>query len=355
MRASATVLSLLLVVPGLQAGPRVFVSCAKGNEIRTYRIDAAEEKLVAAGAVPADGPKMQWKHPRLPIIFVALGGDRIGTYSIESGEPVLKSAAPSAGAASYLCTDPAARFLFSASYRTGAVAVYPLSKAGKVGDALQVLEQPVKSHCILSDPSGSFFFVPHTSPVNRIDQFRFDPDGKKLVPNDPPHTACPENTGPRHIAVTMDGRFVYSSNEQGLSATAHRLDPQTGLLEAFQTLRTTEVAPSEVKMSCSDVELSPDERFLYVANRDGRTGRSSIACFAVNPVDGTLRFAARTPVGAVPRSFNITAGGRFMVVAAQAENTLTLHAVDGITGALEERHKVATGDGPGWVLTVTDL
>ncbi len=351
-------LAAILLAASAAADTFVHVSCGKNSEIRTYRIDPDTKKLVELGSTETNGPRMQWKHPRLPLLFVATGGDTVSTFEInaESQLPEFRSSTPTAGSPSYLCTDPPGKFLFSASYRTGEVAFYPLAKGGKVGNAVQVLEQPVKSHCILTDPSGKFVFVPHTMPVNRVDQFKFDPGAKKLTPNDPPHTSPPIDTGPRHLAISKDGRFVYTSNEQGISATLHHFDSKTGLLEEKQTVSAFQDGKPEIKMSCSDIELAPDERFLYLANRDKTEGGlSSITCYGVNPDDGRIQWLSRTTVDAVPRSFNITPGGRWMVVASQARNTLTLFAIDPLLGALIEKHKIETGGSPGWVLTRTEI
>ncbi|MEM9481225.1 MAG: beta-propeller fold lactonase family protein [Verrucomicrobiota bacterium] len=344
----------LLATPFASAKTLVHVSCGKDNEVRTYALDEGKAELALIGSTAVKSPRMQWRHTGLPFIFVASADDTVTTLSFEDGQeiPTVKSTAPTVGSSSYFCTDPTGEFLFSASFRTGEVSLYPLSPDGKVGEVLQVLPQPVRSHCILPDPTGKFFFVPHTMPVNRIDQFRFDRENKKLVPNDPPYTSPPIDTGPRHLAITKDGKHVYSSNEQGISATFHHLDPETGLLSEVQTVSTFKDGKPDVLMSCSDVELTPDERFLFVASREKKEGGlSSVTCFAVNAEDGTISFSSRTPVDAVPRSFNITPDVKFMIVASQMQHTLTLFAIDPKTGALTEKQKLETGQSPGWVLT----
>ncbi|MEM0897752.1 MAG: beta-propeller fold lactonase family protein [Verrucomicrobiota bacterium] len=356
---SPRILSLILAFctassPILSAKTLVHVSCGKDNEVRTYTIDESKTELTLVGTTPVKSPRMQWRHSGRPFLFVASADDTVTTLSFAGGQdvPEVKSTAPTAGSSSYLCTDPAGEFLFSASFRTGEVSVYPLTEGGTVGEVIQVLSQPVKSHCILPDPSGKYFLVPHTMPVNRIDQFRFDREKQELVPNDPPYTSPPIDTGPRHLAISQDGRHVYSSNEQGISATFHRLDPETGLLTEVQTVSTFEDGKPEELMSCSDVELTPDERFLFVASREKKeNGLSSVSCFAVNADDGTLSFTSRTPVDAVPRSFNITPDGKYMIVASQMKHTLTLFTIDPDNGRLTQKQQLGTGQGPGWVLT----
>jgi 6-phosphogluconolactonase len=83
--------------------------------------------------------------------------------------------------------------------------------------------------------------------------------------------------------------------------------------------------------STAETLVHPSGRFLYVSNR----GHDSIAVFAINPLDGGLRFIEATPTGGrTPRSMGFVPGGRFLVAANQNGGTVTVFSVDPEHGTL---------------------
>ena len=77
----------------------------------------------------------------------------------------------------FIATDGTGRFLFSAYYGAGAVAVHAITPDGTLGQApLQWLETAPNAHAIQTDRSNRFAFVPHIAGPNLILQFIFDQD-----------------------------------------------------------------------------------------------------------------------------------------------------------------------------------
>ena len=60
----------------------------------------------------------------------------------------------------YLATDPTGRWLLTAHYSRGACAIHPIAD-GLAGAVSQEVETAPQAHCIETDPTGSFVFVPH--------------------------------------------------------------------------------------------------------------------------------------------------------------------------------------------------
>ena len=274
--------------------------------------------------------------------------DSIAAYTITKDGLLLPLGESTIGdGASYLSIDASGRFLMSAYYSTGQVAVNSIDDDGKLSaKPLQMFATDERAHCIIFDRSGEFAFVPHTRP-NAIFQFHFDGATGKLSPNDPPKLLRSADAGPRHLWFHPANQFAYGSDEQGSSITAYRFDDHAGWLTAMQTLSSLPAEGFEGKNSTSDVEVHPSGRFVYIANR----GHDTIAGFSIDADTGKMTLVGHTPTESVTRSFNISPDGRHLIAAGQKSGKLAVFQV-GDDGSLARIHTVAAGKNPWWVQIV---
>jgi 6-phosphogluconolactonase len=94
------------------------------------------------------------------------------------------------------------------------------------------------------------------------------------------------------------------------------------------------VPASTIGSHCSEIKVSPDGRWLYVANR----GHDSLARFSIAESTGELTAAGHISTqGKTPRHFAFDPSGAFLVVANQDSDTLKVFAVDSRTGALNDQ------------------
>jgi 6-phosphogluconolactonase len=127
---------------------------------------------------------------------------------------------------------------------------------------------------------------------------------------------------------------------------AYRLDAATGAMESFQVLSTLPVGAQAEGNSTAETLAHPNGRFLYVSNR----GHDSIAVFAIDPQDGSLRFIETTSTGGrTPRSFGIVPGGRFLVAANQNGGNVTVFRIDAERGTLSPAGSEVAIDRPAHV------
>lgn len=247
----------------------------------------------------------------------------------------------------YMATDRRGRYLLSAYYAAGKVTVHGIESDGSLRpEAVQDLPTAEKAHCIQTDASNRFVFVPHVMPANAIFQFRFDESTGKLSPNDPPKATPPEGAGPRHFCFHPKASFVYADNEQASSVTSYRFDEDNGALEARQTVSTL---PEGFigQNSNAQLHISPDGRFLYASNR----GHNSIAGFALD-ASGRIRSIGRFPAPPIPRAFNLDPEGRHLFAAGLDSGEMATYRIDGETGALEHLRTTTLGDQPMWILVL---
>lgn len=165
--------------------------------------------------------------------------------------------------------------------------------------------------------------------LDQLVTYRIGADG---TPQHLATTQVKPGAGPRHLAVHPSGRFVFVMNELDSTVTAHEFDGETGRLTAIDSAPAVPVE-ARAHNHCSDIQISPDGRFLYGANR----GHDSIAVFAVDQATGRLTALGHTPCGgATPRNLALTPSGRHLLSANQNADRVTILARDEGTGALSD-------------------
>jgi 6-phosphogluconolactonase (cycloisomerase 2 family) len=345
--------------------PYALYVCMQDDEkIAGFAMDPETGELSLRAELPvAGGPSVMALSPDRQTLYV---GTRtvpaISTYRIDqlTGGLTLQGMASTEHAPTFLAADRTGRYLLSAYYQGGFVAVHPVEPTGLAGaQPIDRHETAIGAHAISTDPSNRFVFVPHIARIqdnvlepprddpgpNVILQFRFDAQTGRLSPNSPLRLEPPERLGPRHYCHHPSLDIVYFSNEQGCSVTAYGLDRGTGTLSAAQTT-TTLPQGFTARNTCSQIHLTPSGRFLYVGNR----GHNSIAGFAVDTATGRLTPAGHAATEAVPSAFALDPEGRFLFAAGTASGRLASYRINGETGTLTPLANLRMGQRPAAVL-----
>jgi 6-phosphogluconolactonase len=253
----------------------------------------------------------------------------------------------------YLATDNTGQYLLSAYYIAGKIAVHKMSNSGIIESVPTVdLYTATGAHCIQTDPSNKFVFVPHIADKgpNRIYQFKFNESLGTLSPNSPLLVNPEKRLGPRHYCYHPNMDVVYFSDEQGCSVSCYSLDISRGTLTHFQTVTTL---PSGYKgdNTCSQIQITPSGKYLYAPNR----GHNSIACFSVNNSDGTLNQIGWENTDPVPRAFRIDPSGKFIFVASLDNGNIATYRIQDETGKLSLTCTSYLGKDPMWILIANTL
>jgi 6-phosphogluconolactonase len=282
------------------------------------------------------------------------GSGSVSAYAVDqaTGSLSLLNNVSSEGAGpAYVSIHPAGKYALVANYGGGTVAVLPIQSDGRLGAASDVKRhqgtvgpaQPSSApagsfaisghdrphaHMIDADPSGRFVLAADLG-LDQILIWRFD-DGKGLLmPNEPSAVAIPPGDGPRHFAFHPNGRWLYSLQEEGSTVMTFDFDPSNGRARARQTLSTLPRGFAGTNFT-SEIALSPDARFVYVANRL----HDSIAWLSIG-VDGTLTWVGEEWTrGDYPRSFTIDPSGAFLFSCNQRSDAITGFRIDRKSGAL---------------------
>jgi 6-phosphogluconolactonase (cycloisomerase 2 family) len=163
---------------------------------------------------------------------------------------------------------------------------------------------------MLLTPSGTVSFIANSG-SNNISAYTVKTDGTLTAAG----STQPAGTTPLSMAMDSAGHFLFVAN-QGL-----QIDPNSGTISVFAVSNTTltEVPGSPFVVAApgapggtgpSGVAVTPDGKFLYVANQFD----STVSKFSVD-ASGVLTRGPVVPVGATPATLAITADGGFLYVA----------------------------------------
>lgn len=282
------------------------------------------------------------------------GAGTVSAYAVDrpTAQLTLINSVSSEGAGpAHVSIHPAGKHALVANYGGGSVAVLPIEADGRLGSAsdikrhqgavgpAQASSAPPGSfaisghdrphaHMIEADPSGRFVLAADLA-LDQILVWRFDPAKGTLIPNDPPSVALPPGDGPRHFVFHPKGQWFYSLQEEASTVVTFDYDASNGRLAAKQTLSTLPRGFAGTNFT-SEIALSPDARFVYVANRL----HDSIAWFSIG-ADGTLTWVGEEWTrGDYPRGFTIDPSGRFLFSCNQRSDAIASFGINPKSGAL---------------------
>jgi 6-phosphogluconolactonase len=340
-------------VPG---GLLVYVGTARytgqtSKSIFAFRLNPATAQLRALGvAAEADNPGFLAVHPNQRFLYAvnetgnqeAKDGGSVTAFSMDSATGKLKllNKVPTHGAhPCYVAVDKTGRYVVVANYYGGTVESFPVRNGGQLGEASSVVKHSGSSvnkerqeaphpHGLRLSPDNRFVVAADLG-IDKLMIHHFSSTDGSLTPNNPPSVELSPGAGPRHVAFSRNGKFVYVVNELNSSVSAFPWDVTRATVRPIQTISTR---PREFKgeNSGAEIEVSPSG-FLYVSNR----GHDSIAIFSVDEAKGTLAPIAHVPTqGKTPRNFGIDPSGSYLIVANQDSQNLVVFRIDGKTGRL---------------------
>lgn len=356
--------ALIAVTPMSAASQLVFIGTytPKDNPSRgiySVRLDTTTGELSEPVlAAETSNPTFLALHPNGQILYAIgdsapLTGEAGGAalaFAIDStgGKLTALNAQPTGGASlCYVGVDATGRELATISYGGGHITSFAISSDAKVGPRASALSStgalgPNKTrqekphpHSITYSPDNRFAYVCDLG-RDKVLRFKVDPSAGTLTPTGEFATAAGD--GPRHSKFSTDGKHFYVINELANTLTHYTCDPATG---AITSADSTPTLPEDFKgnNTTAEVRIHPNGRFVYGSNR----GHDSLAVFARNPADGSLkRIQIISSGGAHPRNFSLSPDGAWLICANRDTNNLSVFKVDPDTGLLTATGHTAT-------------
>lgn len=135
----------------------LYVCLQDENKIAVFAIDAESGQLSPRAEVPlAGGPSVMALSPDRQKVYVGTRTEpAISTYEIDqgTGSLTLQGSAATKHAPTFLSPDRTGKYLLSAYYQGGLVAVHPIEPDGTIGtQPIDQHETAVGAHAISTDP-----------------------------------------------------------------------------------------------------------------------------------------------------------------------------------------------------------
>jgi 6-phosphogluconolactonase (cycloisomerase 2 family) len=271
-------------------------------------------------------------HPTAPVMYAVseLDDGAVNALSIAPDGALRPTSRQSSGGSApcHLAVTADGRHLLCANYGSGSVAVLAIDDDGTLGGRTDL----VRHHGTGPDDSRQEAAHAHHvsvrgAEVTAVDLgtdtlygYRLGADGR-LTPVC--ETYAGAGIGPRHLVGTPAGRR-YVADELASTVSVYDPDPEGGGLRLVHRLPATLTEPAEPNHP-SELALSADGRFLYVANR----GNDTVTTFAV--AGDELRGVDETSCGGRgPRHFALD--GDVMYVANEHSHTVDVLRVDPDSG-----------------------
>jgi 6-phosphogluconolactonase len=223
------------------------------------------------------------------------------------------------------------KFVAVANYGGGSLALFPVKDDGSLEPAGSVIrhegsgpnqarQQKAYAHSIRFSKLNDLVYAADLG-TDKLFIYSLDRTSGKLIPAKQPFVMLPPGSGPRHFDFTRDMQYFYVANE--LLSTVTVLQNKDGQLSEIQTLNALPGDFTGVSY-CADIHLSPDEQYVYASNR----GHQSIVVFH-RENDGKLSTLKHISTeGNWPRNFAFDPSGKFILVANQRSNNITIFRIE---------------------------
>ena len=350
--------SIFSLVPVGSLFAQTFLIGGYGDGIYSSTLEADGKMTEPKLAVKQSQPAFFVFHPKRDILYSITESGRndstapaaVTAYSfrridLTSGNPpvltLINSQKIDGDGPCHVSVDATGEFLAIANYSSGSVVVCPISADGAIKPATSNvqhsndesnIQRQVKAHahCSFWDTTNRYLFVSDLG-LDKVFVYDLNRETGKLEPAKHPALLLARGSGPRHISIHPNGRWVYIINESNMTMTAAAWDSTIGQLTEIQTVSTLPVDAKGKNFSTAEVLVHPSGRFVYGSNR----GHDTIASFRVDEQTGKLTSIGHTSSnGKTPRNFRITPKGDFLLAENQQSDSIHSFRIDAETGDL---------------------
>jgi 6-phosphogluconolactonase len=303
---------------------------AGGTGIGLAQYDAASGAITSTGVLTGvEEPSFLIAAPSGRFLYAVNEQETGGVTAIAVDAPgklrVLNRQSTGGSAPCHLALVAGGKYLLSANYGSGEVAVHPVKADGSLGartDLVKHVGAAPHAHQVVEDPTGRYVLSVDLG-TDTVYTYTIAAPGKLT---ETAQAKLKAGAGPRHLAFHPNGKYAYVANE--LDSTVVPCAYADGRLTPGTPLPTAPAGPQNYP---GEVIVSPDGNFVYVTNR----GHNSIAVFATS-ADGATLTRTDTPStgGDWPRHCAIDPTGTLLLVSNQRSNSITTFHRNQQTGTL---------------------
>jgi len=353
LTASAATLAAA-AAPGFAAPrrQRVFVGSGTAQGILAYSWNPATGELFAEG-IAAPLPNATWItfSAGHEFLFAATEADsfngkptgEVSSFKVQNGALHPLSARNSASVGTcHVALDRSGRVLLSADYGGGSAASF-LVNDGQLSEAVWTehytghgpvsdRQQAAHAHFASFSPDNRFAYINDLG-SDCIHIYSLNAATAALTPAGAYRAKA--GAGPRTLHFHPNGRTAYCVNELASTVDVLTWSAADGSLALVTTIDLLPEGFHGLSRAC-DTVITRDGRNVYFANRD----KDFLYSFRADAKTGSLTPIGRTNCGGkIPRNFVLDPTERWMLVANQDSNLISVFARNPQTGALAEEGK----------------
>lgn len=238
----------------------------------------------------------------------------------------------------YLALSPNEEYLTVANYSGGSFSVYKIGENATL-QHLQTIQHEGSSinqsrqssphvHSTVFSPDGLYLLTADLG-TDEVYVYDFDQTATEPLALNNIYKVTPGD-GPRHLVFTPDGKEIMLVQE--MKAALDILNFDSGKITLKQ--RISLIADDYTgDVGAAEVRLSSDGKNIYVSNR----GEANTLSVFAKQGNGKYELVQQTSSGGImPRNFNLTADGKYLLSANQASNDIVVFERDLETGKLTQ-------------------
>lgn len=254
-----------------------------------------------------------------------------------SDRKVLGSRSTGGAGPCHVSVHPGGRWLLSANYGSGSVAVHPIDASGALGERSDTVthaspapgpgQEGPHAHQFVTSPDGGHVLAVDLG-TDTVYSYRLDERTGRLTEVSRARTRA--GAGPRHLTFHPGGRYAYLANEVDNTVAVCAYDRGTGRLSVGAAQSTGTGTGSGTSYPAQFL-VTANGSFAYLANR----GHNSLTRYAVEADGARLRLLDTVPVdGDFPRQIAFSPDGTLLFAANQRSSSVSVFHVDTASGDL---------------------
>ncbi|MGW4038141.1 lactonase family protein [Streptomyces sp. NPDC004778] len=310
-----------------------------GTGIGTATYDTGTGTITPGPVITGvDNPSYLALHPSGSTVYAVAEQDAGAVTAVrlapDGAYEVLGSRSTGGSGTTHLSVHPSGRWLLSADYGSGSVAVHPIAEDGSLGERTDLVTHSSPppgpgqggphAHQIVTAPDGGHVLAVDLG-TDTVYTYALDESAGTLT--EVSRAALAPGSGPRHLAFHPGGRSAFLACELDNTLVVCAYDPATGALTPGPGQSTGTGAGTSYP---AQPVVTGDGAYVYLANR----GPNSLTRYAVEDDGAALRLLDTVPVGGDwPRQLALSPDSSLLFAANQRSSTVTVFGV-GSDGSL---------------------
>lgn len=243
----------------------------------------------------------------------------------------------------YLSCDDEEKFLFCGYYHAGCMSMSKINKFHIPNQLIQIINNIKGCHSVNINDCNKCIYVPSLLSNRIYVYYMHNIKQKNIILKLLEYVSCQNNSGPRHIAIHSNKKYLYSVNELNGSIDVWKIDKKNMSIIHMQNISLFQKKNVHKKAWSADIHITSCGKYLYASDRLHNT----ITGFQIN--NNKLDFIDQFQTCAEPKSFCIDKNNKYLICSGQKSNTIIVYNIVKNHGSLNKLFEYKVGKQPTWI------